>query len=136
MPRIEKALEPFSPRPHWGKLFTIPSSALAKAYPKFAAFKEFAQMHDPEGKFRNEFLDQVIWGSLFNGHNIKPGKKCKGAKPAFPKTLTLVFPFLISLTKCPKTLYPPYFISKGSTPYRKLFPFWTKEKLITAGCGC
>jgi xylitol oxidase len=63
MPKIEKALEPFSPRPHWGKLFTVPSSVLAKAYPQSGAFKEFAQKHDPEGKFRNEFLDQVIWGS-------------------------------------------------------------------------
>lgn len=61
MPKIEKALEPFTPRPHWGKLFTIPASTLAKAYPQIEAFKAFAQKHDPEGKFRNEFLDDVIF---------------------------------------------------------------------------
>jgi xylitol oxidase len=63
MPMVEKALAPFTPRPHWGKLFTMPAATLANAYPQMAAFKAFALKHDPEGKFRNEFLDEVVWGS-------------------------------------------------------------------------
>ncbi len=62
MPRIEKALEPFNPRPHWGKLFTISREQLSKAYPRMADFRALAEKHDPQGKFRNEYLKQNLWG--------------------------------------------------------------------------
>jgi alditol oxidase len=62
MPRIEKALAAFDPRPHWGKLFTIPREQLNKTYPRMADFRKLAEKHDPRGKFRNEFLKENIWG--------------------------------------------------------------------------
>src|SRR5262249_42190715 len=39
LPRIEAALAPFDPRPHWGKLFTIPPAQLESRYAKLADFK-------------------------------------------------------------------------------------------------
>jgi xylitol oxidase len=62
MPRIEKALATFDPRPHWGKLFTIPREQLNKIYPRMADFRNLAEKHDPRGKFRNEFLVENVWG--------------------------------------------------------------------------
>src|SRR5579863_8499865 len=39
LPQIEAALEPFEPRPHWGKLFTVPGSRLQSRYARLAEFK-------------------------------------------------------------------------------------------------
>jgi len=61
MPKIEAALSPFSPRPHWGKLFTVPREVLQPRYPKLEAFCELAQRYDRTGKFRNAFLDRNIF---------------------------------------------------------------------------
>ena len=57
LPLIEQQLEPFQPRPHWGKLFTMPAMALQSRYPKVEDFRLFIRQHDPEGKFANGFLD-------------------------------------------------------------------------------
>lgn len=61
LPRIEKALEPFEPRPHWGKLFTIPKSALEVHYERMKDFRLLARQFDPQGKFRNAFLADTIF---------------------------------------------------------------------------
>jgi alditol oxidase len=57
LPIIEKELAPFQPRPHWGKLFTIPPAQLHASYEKLPAFLKLASHFDPTGKFRNQFLD-------------------------------------------------------------------------------
>ncbi|HLO80215.1 MAG TPA: D-arabinono-1,4-lactone oxidase [Chitinophagaceae bacterium] len=62
MPRIEKALAPFNPRPHWGKLFTLTRGQLSNTYTRMAEFRALAEKHDPTGKFRNDFLQQNLWG--------------------------------------------------------------------------
>lgn len=62
LPKIEAKLEPFGVKPHWGKLFTIPPAVLQSRYEKLAAFKGLMDKFDPEGKFRNEFIDQNILG--------------------------------------------------------------------------
>jgi alditol oxidase len=62
LPEIEKALAPFGVRPHWGKLFTLESSVLRSRYEKLPEFVELAKKYDPQGKFRNEFLDRYIFG--------------------------------------------------------------------------
>jgi xylitol oxidase len=62
LPRIEKALEPFRARPHWGKLFTMPHSRLGQLYPKMGDFQRLVQHYDPSGKLRNAYLDRVIFG--------------------------------------------------------------------------
>lgn len=63
LPVIEKELSAFHPRPHWGKLFTIPASTLKSRYVKLAEFQQLIMRYDPNGKFRNAFLDDYIYES-------------------------------------------------------------------------
>jgi xylitol oxidase len=63
LPLIEKQLEPFNPRPHWGKLFTISPAQLQSEYARLAEFKALLNHYDPESKFRNEFLSANLYGS-------------------------------------------------------------------------
>ncbi len=62
MPLIEEKLAPFNVRPHWAKLFTISPSVLQSRYEKMADFKSMITKYDPDGKFRNEFIDKNIFG--------------------------------------------------------------------------
>jgi alditol oxidase len=61
LPLIEKELDPFQARPHWGKLFTMPASTLESRYEKLEDFKKLAASYDPHGKFRNDFLDGNLY---------------------------------------------------------------------------
>jgi alditol oxidase len=60
LPRLESALAPFEPRPHWGKLFAMPTNELATLFPRFKDFRKLAAKRDSEGKFRNAYLDRVL----------------------------------------------------------------------------
>ena len=62
LPMIERELAPFDVRPHWGKLFTVPSAQLQQRYEKCAEFKRLVAQYDPRGKFRNEFLTANLYG--------------------------------------------------------------------------
>jgi xylitol oxidase len=57
LPRVEDALASFSPRPHWGKLFTLKPDILQSRIERLNDFKSLLEKHDPSGKFRNEFID-------------------------------------------------------------------------------
>ena len=63
LPLIEAQLAPFHAKPHWGKLFTIPHQRLLALYKRMPDFQQLLREHDPGGKFRNEYLDKVIFGS-------------------------------------------------------------------------
>lgn len=63
LPQIEARLEPFSPRPHWGKLFALAPAKLQAHYPRLAAFKDFLKQQDPHGKFRNEFIEANLYSA-------------------------------------------------------------------------
>lgn len=69
MPDIERELEPFRPRPHWGKLYSIPPEAVASRYPQFEAFQTKVQQYDPQGTFRNEFLDSLLSARPFDSRS-------------------------------------------------------------------
>jgi xylitol oxidase len=58
---IEEQLAPFDARPHWGKLFTMSSARLQSLYAKLSEFRQLLQSHDPDGKFRNAFMDTYIF---------------------------------------------------------------------------
>jgi xylitol oxidase len=60
LPMIERQLEPFHARPHWAKLFTMPSDRLQSLYEKLPDFQQLLHDYDPQGKFRNAFLDKYI----------------------------------------------------------------------------
>jgi xylitol oxidase len=62
LPQIESALAPFNAKPHWGKLFTMPANVLDARYTKLADFKQLVAKYDPTKKFRNEFLEQHLYG--------------------------------------------------------------------------
>src|SRR5215813_11306832 len=62
LPIIEKELAPFNPRPHWGKLFTMPPKELQSRYGKLGDFRALVKQFDPNGKFRNDFLNTNIFG--------------------------------------------------------------------------
>ena len=62
LPQIEKLLAPFDARPHWGKVFTLSPKVLESRYEKLADFKKLVAEYDPQGKFRNEFLEKNIYG--------------------------------------------------------------------------
>ena len=60
LPAIEKELAPFKARPHWGKLFTIDPPVLRSLYERLPDFKKLIATYDPQGKFRNDFLNTYI----------------------------------------------------------------------------
>ncbi len=60
LPVLEETLAPFSPRPHWGKVFVASAEDLEGRYPKMAAFRDLLGRVDPGGKFRNGYLERVI----------------------------------------------------------------------------
>lgn len=59
LPVIEERLAPFGARPHWGKLF----HGVPGEYPRLAEFRALAESLDPQGKFRNPFLNRNVFGS-------------------------------------------------------------------------
>lgn len=61
LPVIERELTPFQVRPHWGKLFTIPSSELRGRYERWDEFKQLVSNLDPKGTFRNEYLSRNLY---------------------------------------------------------------------------
>ncbi|WP_035775611.1 D-arabinono-1,4-lactone oxidase [Arthrobacter sp. H5] len=63
LPALEAVLEPFSARPHWGKLFTTDPERLAGLYPKIGDFCRLVRDLDPEGVFANPFLDLNVTGA-------------------------------------------------------------------------
>lgn len=63
LPKIEAQLEPFGARPHWAKLFTIAPTRLQTQYARLEEFKASLKRYDPDGKFRNEFLNTNLYSS-------------------------------------------------------------------------
>lgn len=63
LPHLEEKLAPFQARPHWGKLFAMSPAHLQPLYVKLPDFQQLLQQYDPQGKFRNAFLDTYISGT-------------------------------------------------------------------------
>ncbi len=61
LPVIERELAPFKARPHWGKLFTMSPSHLRSLYERLPDFTRLSRTYDPQGKFRNAFLNRNIF---------------------------------------------------------------------------
>lgn len=61
LPLVEERLAPFAPRPHWGKLSTLSGAEIQARFPKANDFRALAQRYDPQGKFRNGYLDTTIF---------------------------------------------------------------------------
>lgn len=63
---VEHQLAPFQPRPHWGKVFTMPADVVAAQYERLADFRSLRDRLDPAGRFGNEFVDRYL-GSTAEG---------------------------------------------------------------------
>ncbi|HEV2345883.1 MAG TPA: D-arabinono-1,4-lactone oxidase [Actinocrinis sp.] len=57
---VEERLMPLGARPHWGKLFTTPPQQLADQYERWDDFRRLLLAQDPEGTFRNAFVDSLF----------------------------------------------------------------------------
>ena len=62
LPALEAALQPYGARPHWGKVFTATPVAVAALYPEMPKFRDALSRYDPQGKFRNAFVDEYVFG--------------------------------------------------------------------------
>ena len=60
MPQIEAKLAPFQARPHWAKVFSMKTAALAPLYPRFNDFCKLIQQYDPKGRFQNRFMQDHV----------------------------------------------------------------------------
>ncbi len=60
--QIEDLLLPLGGRPHWGKIIHADAGRLAPLYPRLPDFRALAARYDPDGKFRNAFLDRHVFG--------------------------------------------------------------------------
>ncbi len=54
---VEDVLSPFEPRPHWGKVFSLPSVALAPRYERWDDFRALVRRSDPAGRLHNDLLE-------------------------------------------------------------------------------
>ena len=57
---VARVLEPYSPRPHWGKLHGLDAELLRTRYPRFDEFVRLRDGADPAGVFSNAYLDRVL----------------------------------------------------------------------------
>ncbi|WP_160726125.1 FAD-binding protein [Bacillus sp. USDA818B3_A] len=64
LPLIEAQLEPFQAKPHWGKLFTTSPAKIQALYEKMPAFQKLLMKYDPNGKFRNAYLNKYVFNEV------------------------------------------------------------------------
>ncbi|MFG3043850.1 FAD-binding protein [Streptomyces sp. NPDC048241] len=57
---LEAALGTLDARPHWGKVFEMPSAVVKGRLPRLADFRALAAELDPAGKFANEFVREIL----------------------------------------------------------------------------
>ena len=57
---MEHLLTPLGARPHWAKVFGMPPHVVRALYPRSADFQELLSRYDPDGKFRNGFIDKYL----------------------------------------------------------------------------
>ena len=60
--RIEAALAPLAPRPHWGKLFAADAVTIRAATPRLEDFLDLVDRFDPQGTFRNAWFERTFVG--------------------------------------------------------------------------
>lgn len=61
MPVVEAALDRFGPRPHWGKMHARTRAQVTAQYERLGNFRDLCRRHDPDGKFRNDYLRRYLF---------------------------------------------------------------------------
>jgi xylitol oxidase len=57
---LEQRLAPFGPRPHWGKVFTMPPAAVQPLYPRLAEVAALRRELDPDDVFGTAMVDEYL----------------------------------------------------------------------------
>ncbi len=57
---VEEIMMSFDGRPHWGKLHFRDADSLSRTYPRWSDFIDVRNKLDPDGRFRNAYLDRVL----------------------------------------------------------------------------
>ncbi|MDQ6854748.1 MAG: FAD-binding protein [Actinomycetota bacterium] len=57
---VEAIMDDIGGRPHWGKMHYQRAETLAPRYPEWARFQAVRSRIDPDGRFRNAYLDRVL----------------------------------------------------------------------------
>jgi L-gulono-1,4-lactone dehydrogenase len=57
---VERIMDSYGGRPHWGKLHFQRAETLAPRYPRWDDFQRVRARLDPEGRFANPYLDRVL----------------------------------------------------------------------------
>jgi L-gulonolactone oxidase len=57
---VERIMDDYEGRPHWGKLHYQRSESLAPRYPRWDEFQSVRAKLDPSGRFVNPYLDRVL----------------------------------------------------------------------------
>lgn len=57
---VEAIMNDYDGRPHWGKIHYQSAATLRSRYPEWERFVETRGRLDPDGTFRNEYLDRVL----------------------------------------------------------------------------
>ena len=58
--QVADIMDSYGGRPHWGKMHYLNASHLCKRYPRWGEFQELRAVLDPDGIFRNEYVDRVL----------------------------------------------------------------------------
>ena len=57
---VERIMDDYDGRPHWGKRHFQTAATLAPRYPGWEAFQEVRRRLDPDGVFTNDYVDRVV----------------------------------------------------------------------------
>ena len=60
LPDLDEMLGALGGRPHWGKVYSAAADSVRARYPRFADFARLVDRMDPDRKFRNRALDDLL----------------------------------------------------------------------------
>jgi FAD/FMN-containing dehydrogenase len=63
---VERIMDHYGGRPHWGKMHFQTAETLAPRYPRWGDFTAVRSSLDPDARFANPYLDRVL-GSVNEG---------------------------------------------------------------------
>lgn len=64
---VEKIMDLFEGRPHWGKMHFQTAETLAPRYPQWTRFAAVRALLDPAKRFDNDYLDRVLGRGIASG---------------------------------------------------------------------
>jgi FAD/FMN-containing dehydrogenase len=57
---VERIMDDYGGRPHWGKRHFQTAATLAPRYPEWDAFQSVRRRLDPDGVFTNDYVERVL----------------------------------------------------------------------------